>query len=324
MPKDSIAQTKLASLLGSHPRRYGEAEFMDSINVSVLVQTYRCFPCQATREMVYLMLNAIKGNVAPNDFFATTLMAYEKLLSKEAYPLFSKAFTAMTGLEAARENSKFLRFFEFLGHLRDPLTFLMMAGSQGNADNFAAQASGRGNSHQLVSAVLRAMLFDEKEEIPHSSYNPQRDDIRYFDVITPPKKEGEEAKPNDMAPPPKTLTARFAHGDDPDMVIRGVPGETILAIPSLEKNGAYLRVVSDGANLFISGAADDPETIVLISERLLWLERWYDYSRHPQDRVDATGIDLKLASRASFELKRTVVIPVGHMSPYTMAPWLDL
>lgn len=335
MSKNSITQAKLASLLGGYMYHNSIPPVLESINPSVLVQTYRCFPGDPTQEMVYLLLNTLSGKFPPVDFLAATLNAYEKLLEKEAYPLFAKAFTALTGLDPARENNKFIRFIGFLGNLRDPRTFLESASDKGAAANFAAVVSGRNNTHQLVSTVLRATLFDEKEEIISFGFNHYQNDTKYFDVITPPKGEESEVNgpeeggrstghPKMEASPRQQATFTFSNHDNPAALICGEPGRTRLELQSLERDRAYLDVVSDGANLFISGAAADPETKVLISERFLWLERWYDFHARSSDRSAAKSIDLKLASRASLELKRTIVIPVGHMSPYTMAPWLDL
>lgn len=334
MSKNSITQRELARLFGGRMRYDHVPLALESVNPSVLVQTYRCFPGEATQEMIFLLLSTLQGKFPHADFLNTTLNAYEKLLEQEAYPLFAKAFTAMTGMDPARENSKFIRFIGFLGNLRDPRTFLESTSESGAATNFAALASGRSNTHQLVNAVLRAELFDEKEDVIGFGFNPFQSDTKYFDVITPPKKEEvkvnvpEESSENlgrtHMEAPSRPTMTTFANLDHPGDLIAGEPGRTRLEVPTLEREKAYLDVVSDGANLFISGAAQDPETKVLISERFLWLERWYDFQNRCFDRSAAKNIDLKMASRASSELKRTIVIPVGHMSPYTMAPWLDL
>lgn len=334
MSKNSITQRELARLLGGYMHYNSIPAALESINPSVLVQTYRCFPGEPAQEMVFLLLNTLSGKFPPTDLLAGTLNSYEKLLEKEAYPLFANAFTALTGLDPARENNKFIRFIGFLGNLRDPRTFLESVSVCGAAANFAAIVSGRSNTYQLVNAVLRATLFDEKEETISFGFNPYQNDTRYFEVVTPPKEEEPEVNgPEEggqgtghprMGASQRATTFTFANHDNPTEIICGEPGRTQLELPSLDRDKAYLDVVSDGANLFISGAARDPETTVLISERLLWLERWYDFRDRCSDRSAAKSIDLKLASRASVELKRTIVIPVGHMSPYTMAPWLDL
>lgn len=334
MSKNSITQRELSRLFGGRMRYDSIPPALESINPSVLVQTYRCFPGAVTQEMIYLLLNTLQGKFPPVDFLALTLNAYEKLLEQEAYPLFAKTFTALTGLDPARESNKFLRFIGFLGNLRDPRTFLESASERGAATNFAAMASGRSNTHQLVNAVLRAELFDEKEDVINFGFNPFQSDTKYFEVIAPPKKEEvrvnvpEESNENlgriRMEAPARPTMSTFANHDHPGDLIAGEPGRTQLEAPTLERDKVYLDVVSDGANLFISGAGQAPETKVLISERFLWLERWYDFQNRCSDRSAAKSVDLKMASRASLELKRTIVIPVGHMSPYTMAPWLDL
>lgn len=334
MSKNSITQRELARLFGGRMRYDHIPLALESVNPSVLVQTYRCFPGEATQEMIFLLLSTLQGKFPHADFLNTALNAYEKLLEQEAYPLFAKAFTAMTGMDPARENSKFIRFIGFLGNLRDPRTFLESTSESGAATNFAALASGRSNTHQLVNTVLRAELFDEKEDVIGFGFNPFQSDTKYFDVITPPKKEevkvnvpeesGENLGCTHMEAPSRPTMTTFANLDHPGELIAGEPGRTRLEVPTLEREKAYLDVVSDGANLFISGGALDPETKVLISERYLWLERWYDFQNRCFDRSAAKSVDLKMASRASSELKRTIVIPVGHMSPYTMAPWLDL
>lgn len=334
MSKNSITQRELSRLSGGRMRYDSIPPALESVNPSVLVQTYRCFPGGVTQEMIYLLLNTLKGNFPPVDFLAVTLNAYEKLLEQEAYPLFAKAFAVLTGLDPARENSKFIRFIGFLGNLRDPRTFLESTSERGAAANFAALASGRSNTHQLVNAVLRAELFDEKEDVISFGFNPFQSDTKYFDVVTPPKKEEVKADgPEEgnetldrirMDAPSRPAMSTFANHDHPGDIICGEPGRTRLEVPSLDRDKAYLDVVSDGANLFISGAARDPETKVLISERFLWLERWYDFHNRCSDRSSAKSVDLKMASHAPLELKRTIVIPVGYMSPYTAAPWLDL
>lgn len=335
MSKNSITQMKLASLLGgTYMHRAPVPMELESVNPTVLVQTYRCFPVDPAQEMVYLLLNTLAGKFPPMDFLAATLNAYEKLLEKEAYPLFAGAFTALTGLDPAREQNKFIRFIGFLGNLRDPRTFLESVNDAGAAANFAATMSGRANPYRLVNAVLRATLFDEKEEVIAFGFHPYQGDTRYFNVITPPKKEesevdgpeegGRTTEQSKMEAPQRATTFTFANHDNPAAIICGEPGRTRLDVPTLERDKVYLDVVSDGANLFISGVAQDPEAKVLLSERFLWLERWYDFQNRCSDRSSAKSVDLKMASRASLELKRTIVIPVGYMSPYTMAPWLDL
>lgn len=334
MAKNSITQKNLASLVSGSFCRARAITGLEGLNPTVLIHAHRCFPCHATEEMVYLLLNVREGKRAPDDFLAATLVAYEKVLVEDVYPLFSRAFSALTGLDAAREVKKFIRFISFLGRLRDPRTFLEAATSSTQATSFAAMAIGRSSTHELAKTVLRAELFDEKEDIVHSGINPYyHSDVKLFDVITPaPKPKPEVTEPVEEPVHPlmgksQSMNSgiQFSKDEHPYEIIAGfTAGTTHIEVPHLESVQGSLHVVSDGSNLFISAAAGNPETVVLISERFLWLERWYDFSNRHSGRSEATSIDLKLATEASSELKHTIVIPVGHMSPYTTSPWLDL
>lgn len=331
MPKNTITQQKLASLIFGSQRIGGVPTGLELINPTVLVQAYRVMPVKAVEEVVYAMLNMRGGNHVPPDFLAAALNEYEKVLRTELFPLFASAFRVLSGFDASKEDKKFLQFISFLGNLRDPRSFLEASATNNPAANFAALATGRSSLQQLAKTVLRSVLTGEREEIiPFDSDPYGQSGIVLFDFVpTPPAAPAPEVKEEEgdsRQPKMKNQqqAARFSDEEHPSSIISGQPGRCHLELSESVGQRGYLDVVSDGANLFISATATESEGAILITERFLWLSRWYDFNYRSRDRLPAGSIDLKLASRASVELKRTVVIPVGYMSPYTMAPWLDL